>query len=117
MRVVRVDLGRVQEIFAAAKADLADKLHPDLLAPMLEVDDNVAVSVGDVWDGSVFTPYIPPPKPTPVELMNLELSRPGSVVRALAMVTFREVNKLRVKNGDAPYTLEQFKAAIAAELP
>ena len=76
MKTVRVEYGRVQKIFAFAKADLTDKLHPDLLAPMLEVADNVSVSVGDDWDGVVFTPRVTPPRApsnTPLTMRQLRL--------------------------------------------
>lgn len=76
MKTVRIEHSRAQEIFAFAKADLADKLHPDLLTPMLEVDDNVSVSVGDDWDGAVFTPHVTPPRApsnTPLTMRQLRL--------------------------------------------
>ena len=76
MKTVRVEYGRAQEIFAGAKADLADKLHPDLVAPMIEVADDVAVSVGDDWDGVVFSPHIVPartPSNTPLTMRQLRL--------------------------------------------
>jgi hypothetical protein len=48
--------------------------------------------------------------------INDALSSPGMVVRALGLVMFSEINKLRVKNGDAAYTLNQFKAALLAQM-
>lgn len=58
MRTVRVEYGRVQEVFGGDKVALSDKLHPDLLASMVEVTDAVPVSVGDNWDGVSFTPPV-----------------------------------------------------------
>lgn len=48
--------------------------------------------------------------------LNAALAAPGSVVRALGLVMFAEINKLRVKNGDAPYTMAQFKSALLAQM-
>lgn len=48
--------------------------------------------------------------------LNAALVEPGSVVRALGLVTFAEINKLRVKNGDTAYTMAQFKAALLAQM-
>jgi hypothetical protein len=48
--------------------------------------------------------------------LNAALTQPGSVVRALALVMFAEINKLRVKNGDAAYTMPQFTAALKAQM-
>lgn len=117
MKAVRIFRNRAQEIFAASKAELADKFHSDVLTSMVEVADNVVVSVGDDWDGVAFTPHVSPPTPTDADVLRLELAKPGSMIRAVAILMFREVNKLRVKNGDAPYTMAQFTAALAAELP
>ena len=76
MKTVRVEYGRAQEIFTASKADLADKLHPSLVTAMIEVADDVAVSVGDDWDGAVFTPHVVPartPANTPLTMRQLRL--------------------------------------------
>lgn len=48
--------------------------------------------------------------------INATLLQDGSIVRALALVMFAEINKLRVLNGDAPYTLAVFKAALKAQM-
>ena len=62
----------------------------------------------------------PPPPPDydamDMAQLNAELINPGSVVRALALVIFAEINKLRVKGGDPAYTLAQFKAALKAQM-
>ncbi len=50
------------------------------------------------------------------ETLNQALIAPGSYTRALGLVMFDEVNKLRVKGGDAAYTLNQFKAALKAKM-
>ena len=48
--------------------------------------------------------------------LNAALVEPGSVVRALGLVMFTEINKLRVKNGDPAYTMAQFTAALKAQM-
>lgn len=48
--------------------------------------------------------------------LNAALMEPGSVLRALAEVVFVEINKLRVKTGDAAYTKQQFVQAIKAKM-
>jgi hypothetical protein len=48
--------------------------------------------------------------------LNAALVESGSVVRALGLVMFAEINKLRVANGDAAYTLNQFKNALKAQM-
>ena len=57
---------------------------------------------------------------TPAEIdqdtLNVALIAPGSVVHALGLVMFAEINKLRVKNGDAAYTLAKFKKALLAQV-
>lgn len=50
------------------------------------------------------------------DLLNAALAEQGSLSRALAMVMFAEINKLRVKDGDPAYTLAQFKAALQAQM-
>lgn len=51
-----------------------------------------------------------------MDQLNAALAEQGSIVRALAMVMFAEVNKLRVKDGDPAYTLAQFKTALQAQM-
>lgn len=48
--------------------------------------------------------------------LNAALTAQGSIVRALGLVMFAEINKLRVKNGDPAYTLAQFVAALQAQM-
>jgi hypothetical protein len=48
--------------------------------------------------------------------LNAALVEPGSVVRALGLVMFDEINKLRVLNGDPVYTLAQFQSALKARM-
>jgi hypothetical protein len=48
--------------------------------------------------------------------LNTALAEPGSVVRALGLVMFAEINKLRVKNGDPAYTMQQFLNALQAQM-
>lgn len=50
------------------------------------------------------------------ERLNAALVEDGSVVRALGLVMFAEINKLRVKGGDTAYTLTQFKNALKAQM-
>lgn len=50
------------------------------------------------------------------DALNQALAAPGSVVRALGLVMFAEINKLRVKSGDPAYTLAQFKTALLAQM-
>jgi hypothetical protein len=74
------------------------------------------------WEaqGNTIAPYVEPPIKTDdendTETLNVALSRKGNVVRALALVTLQEINKLRVANGDAAYTLAQFKAALKLKM-
>lgn len=60
------------------------------------------------------------PIPTDDEIdqaaLNVALVEPGSVVRALGLVMFAEINKLRVKTGDPAYTMLQFTAALKAKM-
>jgi hypothetical protein len=61
--------------------------------------------------------------PSPADLgpldqaaLNAALAAPGSVVRALGLVIFAEINKLRVKDGDPVYTMAQFVTALKAQM-
>ena len=49
-------------------------------------------------------------------LLNAALIEKGSLFRANAMLTFKEINKLRVKTGDQPYTMQVYIAALLAEM-
>lgn len=48
--------------------------------------------------------------------LNAALAEKGSLFRANAMLTFKEINKLRVKTGDQPYTMPVYLAALLAEM-
>lgn len=48
--------------------------------------------------------------------LNAQLAAPGSIVRALGLVTFQEINKLRVRAGLAAYTMDQFITALKSNL-
>lgn len=48
--------------------------------------------------------------------LNAALVEPGSVVRALGLVTFDAVNALRIKTGDPAYTMQQFLDALKAKM-
>lgn len=54
--------------------------------------------------------------PTPFEIDQAELNRilasSGSVVRALALLTFQEINALRVLANLPAYTMEQFTTSL-----
>ncbi len=66
---------------------------------------------------SAFNPDAPDDLPAlDLATLNATLVEPGSVVRALGLVMFDEINKLRVKNGDAAYTLTQFKNALTNKM-
>ncbi len=85
------------------------------------VDDN-GYAVGGKLINGVYTPPIVVP-PTPVDLpardadaLNEALTAPGSVVRALGLLMLEEINKLRVRNGDAAYTMAQFINALKAKM-
>lgn len=71
-------------------------------------------------EGNTIAPYVAPPVKTNTEIdqeaLNEALVAPGSVTRALGLVMFAEINKLRVKSGDPAYTLNQFKAALLAQM-
>jgi len=60
----------------------------------------------------------PPPDPTVIdqETLNAALAEPGSVVRALAFLTFQEINALRVRAGLTTYTMTQFTTALKAKM-
>lgn len=63
---VLIQWGMAHEIFARRTLEeMARRRHPDLVAQMVEVDDD-SVVIGDVWDGRRFTkPVIDPPPPPP----------------------------------------------------
>lgn len=44
--------------------------------------------------------------------LNTALAQEGSIVRALTLVMFEEINKLRKLSGQAEYNLTQFKTAL-----
>lgn len=48
--------------------------------------------------------------------LNAALTEPGSIVRALGLVMFTEINKLRVKAGLGAYTMDQFTSALKANI-
>lgn len=50
------------------------------------------------------------------EQLNHVLSQEGSVVRAIGVLVFKEINKLRVNAGLTPYTMDQFKTALKNEM-
>lgn len=71
--------------------------------------------------GGVIGPWQAPAAPPTTDQMdtaalNAALTAPGSVMRALGLVVFMEINKLRVKNGDPAYTMAQFIAALKAQI-
>lgn len=48
--------------------------------------------------------------------LNAALAQDGSVTRALGIVMFKEINKLRANAGLTQYTMPQFVAALKAEM-
>jgi hypothetical protein len=70
--------------------------------------------------GGGIASYVAPPPPNlsaiDTATLNAALVEPGSVVRALGLVMFAEVNKLRVKTGDPVYTMAQFTTALKAQM-
>jgi hypothetical protein len=48
--------------------------------------------------------------------LNSALAEPGSVVRALALLTLQEINNLRTKTGLANYTMQQFVTALQSKM-
>lgn len=68
-------------------------------------------------------PYVAPTPPTAADIsamdlanLNEALSLPGSIVRALGLVTFQEINKLRAQAGLTQYTMTQFINALKANI-
>jgi len=74
----------------------------------------------EIKDRNDIQPYVPPPLPNlnAIDLaeINDALAQPGSIVRALGLVTFQEINKLRVKAALPQYTMDQFIAALKANI-
>lgn len=101
----------------AVKAELGWEPPAEFTA---EPDDTGALAVGGTYIGGVYTPPVSPPPPDHAAIdqsaLNAALAEPGSVVRALGLVMFGEINKLRVKNGDPAYTMPQFVAALKAQM-
>lgn len=101
--------------------------NADGTAVVVTTDDRGAVAISQMdnpvlwaeyqaW-GGVTAPYVAPdPVAMDQAALNAALVEPGSVVRALGLVMFAEINKLRVKNGDPAYTLAQFKTALQAQM-
>lgn len=50
------------------------------------------------------------------QTLDAALVAEGSIVRALVILTFEEINKLRAQAGLAEYTLDQFKTALKAKM-
>lgn len=94
-------------------------MDADSVRPGLPLDDPDVLAF--INGGGVVGPYeTPPPPPTSDQLdtkaLNEALVQDGSVVRALAEVMFLEINKLRVKTGDAAYTKAAFVAALKGKM-
>lgn len=99
MPYVQRQNGKVVGLFAQPQPGLAEELladnHADVIAFLNPVVDVSALDTATI---------------------NAALMQEGSIVRALGLVIFDEINKLRVKNGDAAYTLAQFQAALKAKM-
>lgn len=63
-------------------------------------------------------PVLPPPDYPVIdqETLNAALAEPGSVLRALALLTFQEINTLRTRGGLTAYTMAQFTTALKAKM-
>jgi hypothetical protein len=74
----------------------------------------------EIKDRLDIAPYVAPPPPDlsaiDSAMLNTALVEPGSVVRALGLVMFQEINKLRVTAGLAQYPMDQFIAALKANM-
>ena len=75
------------------------------------------------WAANPSFPISPAPIPIPPdypvidqETLNAALAEPGSVVRALALLTFQEINNLRTRAGLTAYTMTQFTTALKAKM-
>jgi hypothetical protein len=83
-------------------------------------DGPTAALYAQITTAGGIAPYVSPPPPDlsaiDTATLNTALTAQGSVVRALALVMFAEINKLRVKNGDAAYTMAQFTAALKVQM-
>lgn len=73
----------------------------------------------DAYKAELLAAYVPPVTDfTALDLATLNdaLAAPGSVVRALALLTFQEINALRVRAGLTAYTMTQFTTALKAKM-
>lgn len=74
----------------------------------------------EIKDRIDIAPYVPPALPdlNAIDLaeINNALAQPGSIVRALGIVTFQEINKLRAKAALPQYTMDQFITALKANI-
>jgi hypothetical protein len=87
---------------------------PAVLSNMDYRDAMAAVAAG-----ATIAPYVAPvidQSAADLATLNAVLAEPGSVVRALGLVMFAEINKLRVAGGAAAYTMPQFVAALKAQM-
>lgn len=69
--------------------------------------------------GDTLAPFVPSTKDLPKEdldALNAALTQEGSVVRALGLVMFAEINKLRAFSGQNEYTLQQFRNALLGKM-
>lgn len=69
-----------------------------------------------LWQNGAWQPYTPDYSAFDAAELNRALTEPGSIVRALALIMFDEINKLRVKGGDPAYTLNQFRNALVNKM-
>lgn len=68
------------------------------------------------WVNNAWQAYVPDYSGIDSAALNDALVEPGSVVRALGLVMFQEINKLRVKAGLVAYTMDQFISALKANM-
>lgn len=109
MRIAVIENGVVVNVIIANQISGANEVEcPD------------TVGIGWLYDGSTFTPPVStiPPEQLPLDqdILNAALAQRGSMFRALSIMMFKEINKLRVKDGDPAYTLAQFKTAFENEM-
>lgn len=101
-KYVRRENGKIVLIFPNPYPGFADEAIADN-SPELAAVFNPVYTVGEIATIDQAT-------------LNAVLLDPGSIVRALGLVMFDEINKLRVLNGDPAYTLAQFQTALRGKM-
>lgn len=99
MPYVQRNAGKIVGLFAAQQPGLADEFLAANNAEVLAFL-NPVVDLNTLDQATI----------------NAALTADGSIVKALGLVIFDEINKLRVLNGDPAYTLAQFQAALKLKM-